>query len=260
MRRRQADPDTRRDSRRPIPTAGRRRTIDFLFEDKDIVVVEKPEGLPVIAPEGSRIKSLYDIVTAHIRRTNPKGRAAVVHRLDRDTSGVMVFAKHAAAKKRLMDNWNELVMERGYMAVVEGKMGGENGRFDTWLVENRAGTMYSTTPGAPGALRAITGWQLVEAGELYSLIELRLETGRKHQIRVHLAESGHPIAGDPRYGARGDPLGRLCLHAHLLVLRHPFSPQEYSFQCPPPDAFARLIRPSFGRPRTDRSTNPKSNG
>ncbi len=207
----------------------------------------------MIAAEGSRTKSLYDIVTAHIQRKNPKGRAAVVHRLDRDTSGVMVFAKHAAAKKRLMDNWNELVIERGYIAVAEGTMQGESGIFDSWLVENRGGSMYSTKPGAPGALRAITRWRLIEAGERYSLVELSLETGRKHQIRVQLSESGHPIAGDPRYGSQSDPLGRLCLHAHILVLRHPFSTQEYSFECPPPESFLGLVKHSPNQPRTGQS-------
>jgi RluA family pseudouridine synthase len=234
--------------------------IDFIFEDKDIIVVEKPEGLSVIAPEGSRTKSLYDIVTTHIRSANPKGRAAVVHRLDRDTSGVMVFARHGAAKKRLMDNWNELVIERGYTAVVEGKVSGEGGIFDTWLVENRAGTMYSAKAGTRGALRAITRWKLLEAGERYSLVELSLETGRKHQIRVQLAEWGYPIAGDSRYGARGDPLGRLCLHAHLLVLRHPFAPQEYSFECPPPESFGDLIKRAFVSTRQVRSPKQKPSG
>ena len=242
------------------PAVGRNRGIEFIFEDKDIIVIEKPEGLSVIAPEGSRSKSLYDIVTAHIQRMNPKGRVAVVHRLDRDTSGVMVFAKHAAAKKRLMGNWNELVKERGYTAVVEGRMQGESGVFDSWLVENRGGTMYSTKPGAPGALRAITRWKLLEAGARYSLVELSLETGRKHQIRVQLADSGHPVAGDPRYGAKSDPLGRLCLHAHLLALEHPFSKQEYSFECPPPEAFSRLIQPSSARLRGGKPFDPIRKG
>lgn len=244
MRRRQEDREKPKEPRRSGSITGRNRSIDFIFEDKDIIVVEKPEGLSVIAPEGSRTKTLYDIVTAHIQRVNPRGRAAVVHRLDRDTSGVMVFAKHAAAKKRLMDNWNELVKERGYTAVVEGHMQGEGGVFDSWLVENRAGTMYSAKPGTLGALRAITRWKLIEAGQRYSLVELSLETGRKHQIRVQLAESGHSIAGDPRYGAKSDPLGRLCLHAHLLALEHPFSRQEYSFECPAPESFFSSIRKS----------------
>lgn len=214
--------------------------IEFIYEDKDIIVVEKPEGLSVIAAEGSRAKTLYDIVTTHIQRTNPHGRAAVVHRLDRDTSGVMVFAKHAGAKKRLMDNWNELVFERGYTAVVEGRMEGESGVLDTWLIENRAGQVYGTNPGAPGALRALTDWKVIAGGQRYSLLSLTLETGRKHQIRVQLSEVGHPVAGDPRYGARSDPLGRLCLHATILGLEHPFTGERFSFESPPPDGFLRL--------------------
>jgi len=214
--------------------------IEYIYEDKDIVVVEKPEGLPVIAPEGSRAKTLYDIVTAHIQRVNPRGRAAVVHRLDRDTSGVMVFAKHAGAKKALMDNWNGLVKERGYTAVVEGSIIGKEGTFDTWLVENRAGQVYGTAPGTQGALRAITHWKVLSSNRRYSLLSLNLETGRKHQLRVQLSEAGYPIAGDPRYGARSDPLGRLCLHATILGLEHPFTHDLYSFESPPPEGFLRL--------------------
>jgi len=257
MRHRQDGPDNYHGFKRQGSKAGLNRSIDFIFEDKDIIVAEKPEGLSVIAPEGSRSKSLYDFVTVHIQRLNPKGRAAVVHRLDRDTSGVMVFAKHAAAKKRLMDNWNELVKERGYTAVVEGRMKGDSGVFDSWLVENRGGTMYSTKPGSPGALRAITRWKLLKSGERYSLVELILETGRKHQIRVQLAEAGHPVAGDTRYGARSDPLGRLCLHAHLLALEHPFSKQEYSFECPPPESFLSLVPYSLDHSPAEASPNPK---
>lgn len=214
--------------------------IEFIYEDKDIIVVEKPEGLSVISPEGSRAKTLYDIVTAHIQRTNPKGRAAVVHRLDRDTSGVMVFARHAAAKKALMDNWNQLVSERSYTAVVEGSIVGKEGTFDSWLVENRAGQVYGTRPGAPGALRAITHWKVLASNRRYSLVSLSLETGRKHQIRVQLSEAGYPVAGDPRYGAKSDPLGRLCLHATILGLEHPFTHDLYSFESPPPEGFLRL--------------------
>lgn len=217
------------------------RGIEFIYEDKDLIVVEKPEGLPVIAAEGSRAKTLYDIVTTHIQRRNPKGRAAVVHRLDRDTSGVMVFAKHARAKKALMDNWNGLVEERGYTAVVEGKMDGESGILDSWLVENRGGQVYGTTPEAPGALRAITRWKVLGGSQGFTLLSLSLETGRKHQIRAQLSEAGHPVVGDSRYGARGDPLGRLCLHAHLLVLRQPFTNELLSFESPAPAMFFRLV-------------------
>lgn len=228
--------------------------IEFIYEDNDIIVVEKPEGLAVIAPEGSRAKTLYDIVTAHIQRRNPRGRAAVVHRLDRDTSGVMIFAKHAGAKKALMDDWNGLVKERGYTAVVEGSIVGTEGTFDTWLVENRAGQVYGTSPGAQGALRAITHWKALASNRRYSLLSLSLETGRKHQIRVQLSEAGYPIAGDPRYGAKSDPLGRLCLHAHLLVFQQPFLKELLRFESPAPQAFLRLAEnrdapPPGARPR-----------
>ena len=235
--------------------------IEFIYEDNDIIVVEKPEGLAVIAPEGSRAKTLYDIVTAHIQRRNPRGRAAVVHRLDRDTSGVMVFAKHAGAKKALMDNWNDLVKERGYTAVVEGSIIGTEGSFDTWLVENRAGQVYGTSAGAQGSLRAITHWKVLASNRRYSLLSLSLETGRKHQIRVQLSEAGYPIAGDPRYGAKSDPLGRLCLHATILGLEHPFTHDLFSFESPPPEGFLRLTEArgeeSAGRQQGPRRDNTR---
>lgn len=214
--------------------------VEFLYEDRDIIAVEKPEGLPVIAPEGSRTKTLYDLVTARIQRKNPRGRAAVVHRLDRDTSGVMIFAVHAGAKKALMDRWNELVLERCYVAVAEGRFTRDHGTFDTWLVENRAGTVYEAAPGSPGALRSITHWNVLASNGRYSLVFLSLETGRKHQIRAQLAAAGHPVAGDPKYGAGSDPIGRLCLHAALLGLEHPFTGERFSFESPPPDSFLRL--------------------
>ena len=219
------------------PAGGR---VEFLYEDRDIIAVEKPEGLPVIAPEGSRTKTLYDFVTARIQRKNPRGRAAVVHRLDRDTSGVMIFAVHAAAKKALMERWNELVLERCYVAVAEGRFAQDHGIFDTWLVENRAGTVYEAAPGSHGALRSITRWSVLASNGRYSLVFLSLETGRKHQIRAQLAAAGHPVAGDPKYGAASDPLSRLCLHAAILGLEHPFTRERFSFESPPPESFLRL--------------------
>jgi 23S rRNA pseudouridine1911/1915/1917 synthase len=211
--------------------------IEYLYEDRDILVVSKPAGLAVIAPEGSRAKTLYDLVTDHMRRTNPRARPAVVHRLDRDTSGVMMFAKSAAGKKILMSRWNELVKERIYVALAEGTFQEESGVFDSWLVENRAGTVYAAKAGTGGALRAVTKWRALKKGTLHCLLELSLETGRKHQIRAQLSATGHPVAGDARYGARTDPLGRLCLHATVLTLEHPFSRRVMRFESPFPDEF-----------------------
>lgn len=154
----------------------------------------------------------------------------------------MVFAKHAAAKKRLMDNWQKLVEKRGYTALVEGEMAGAQGVLDSWLAENKDGNVYETEPGARGAQRALTRWTVIEAGPRYTLLALELETGRKHQIRAQLAAIARPIAGDYRYGARSDPLGRLCLHADTLGLEHPFTRERFSFESPAPTSFLALAR------------------
>ena len=217
---------------------------EILYEDGDLIVVDKPAGLPTIAPEGSsgRSRSLYDWVTEHIRRRNPKGRAAVVHRLDRDSSGVVVFATGAAAKRELMSRWNELALSRRYIALVEGTPAGDSGVLDTWLRENRAGTVYETPPGTPGALRAVTRWKLLDSGGGYSLLELDLETGRKHQIRAQLSAAGLPVAGDSRYGARTDPAGRLALHAVSIELERPFGGGVVRAESPVPESFLRPLR------------------
>lgn len=214
----------------------------MLYEDDEIVAVDKPAGLPTIAPEGSRGRSLYGFVTAYIRRRNPKGRAAVVHRIDRDTSGVVVFAKSGRTKRELMSAWNELVVSRRYVALVEGAMEGESGTLDSWLRENRGGTVYQTPPGAPGALRAVTRWRVLESGGGYSLLELELETGRKHQIRVQLSGIGHPVAGDARYGSHADPARRLALHAASIELAKPGGGAIVRVESPVPESFFRPLR------------------
>ncbi|TXT49443.1 MAG: 23S rRNA pseudouridine synthase [Spirochaetes bacterium] len=210
-------------------------------------------GLPVIPPEGSRSASLLDLVTSHVQRRNPKGRAAVVHRLDRDTSGIMVFARDGRAKKALMDNWDALVFERGYVALAEGVPDGDEGVFEDFLLENQAGQVYVASPQARGSLRALTRWKLLSSSssggkgsggaQPFCLFSLSLETGRKHQIRVQLSSRGYPVAGDARYGARSDPLGRLCLHAAILGLEHPFTGERFSFESPAPDEFYALASP-----------------
>ncbi|HOV94298.1 MAG TPA: RluA family pseudouridine synthase [Spirochaetales bacterium] len=222
----------------------RTRRVEFLYEDRDLIAIEKPAGLAVIAGPGSREKTAYDLVSAHIQHNNPHGRAALVHRLDRDTSGVMIFAKNPRAKKALMDNWNELVKERVYVALIEGEFDADAGTYDTWLAENRAGTVYETEPGAPGSLRAVTHWRRLASSTprlasfpRYTLLELSLETGRKHQIRAQLAAAHHPVAGDHRYGARTDPFGRLCLHAKLIVVEHPFTHELLKFESKEPEFF-----------------------
>jgi RluA family pseudouridine synthase len=216
--------------------------VTFIYEDDDLIAVDKPEGLPTIAPEGSRGRSLYDIVTDHIRTHNPKGRAAVVHRLDRDTSGVMVFARNAAAKTRLMGSWNELVAQRRYVALVDGALPVTEGVLDSWLSEAGPGRMRESRTQTKGALRAVTHYRVLDTGPIHSLVELSLETGRKHQIRVQLAGAGCPVAGDERYGSRTDPLGRLCLHATVIEIAQGTGKPSLRFESPVPPGFARALK------------------
>ncbi len=224
-------------------TMRNRSQLAVLYEDDDIVAVDKPAGLPVIAAEGSRAKSLYDVVTGYIRRRNPKGRAAVVHRLDRESSGALVFAKSGAAKAALMSHWDSLAKERLYEALVEGDMEADEGSLDSWLVEAGPTRMRVAEPSERGALRAVTNWRVIGRGNGFSLLELSLETGRKHQIRAQLADKGHPVAGDERYGSRRDPAGRLCLHAVLLVLVQPFTRELLRIRSPAPSEFMQALHP-----------------
>ena len=236
-----AGPSARtRDGRPKDRTKGSRGHVAFIYEDDWIIAVDKPAGLPVIAPEGSRATSLYDIVTERIRRRNPKGRAAVVHRLDRESSGVLVFAVSGKVKTSLMSAWDRLARERRYEAIVEGELEEDEGRIESWIAPSGTSKMRVARPGEQGALKAITDYRVLARGRGYSRLELRLETGRKHQIRAQLAAEGYPIAGDQRYGARTDPAGRVCLHAVLLVLEHPVTHEVLRFESPPPGEFAAV--------------------
>ena len=210
----------------------------------------------MIPPDGSRAKSLLDAATAIIRIRNPKGRAALVHRVDRDTSGCVMFAKSARGKREIMGDWNALVTERRYIALVEGAPPAASGSVDDHLVENAAGTVYSAPAKTRGALRAVTHWELVEKGARYALVAAVLETGRKHQVRVHLAGLGCPVAGDERYGARTDPLGRVCLHAAVLEFRHPFTGESIRVESPVPMEFGKVLKTATRRDATEFSRGP----
>lgn len=214
--------------------------MEILYEDGDLMVVFKPAGLLSVAAGGQRDRTAYWVLNEYLRRRGMRQQIAVVHRLDRDTSGVMVFAKSGAMKKALMDNWDDLVIERRYVAVVEGRIDEPEGVIDLPLMEDSKGRMLVALPGR--GQRALTRWRLLRSGNRYSLLSLELETGRRNQIRVHCAAMGHPVAGDEKYGARSNPLRRLGLHAECLVFRHPRTQAVLDFSVPPPAAFtaARL--------------------
>ncbi len=213
-------------------------------EDDAVIVIEKPEGLRSIASEAESDATAYAQLTEHVRRGNPRGRERVwiVHRLDQETSGLMVFARTEGAKVALQENWD--AVEKKYRAVVEGAPPQEAGVLVSHLDEADR-FRVRVAPESPATRRAVTHYRVEKRHGDRSLLELTLETGRRHQIRVQLGEIGCPIVGDKRYGARTNPVKRVALHASELRFRHPVSGKEMRFVSPLPGEFGRLMKAGF---------------
>ena len=175
--------------------------LQIIYEDDDLVVINKPAGMLSIATDNEKLVTAYHLMTDYAKRTSPKGRIFIVHRLDRDTSGVIMFAKNERIKLALQDNWDDLVLQRGYFAIVEGQLKEKQGKVRSWLKETSTLLMYSSRKDGDG-LEAITNYKVLKETSAYSLLDVQLETGRKNQIRVHMKELGHPVIGDKKYGAK----------------------------------------------------------
>jgi 23S rRNA pseudouridine1911/1915/1917 synthase len=212
----------------------------ILFEDAHLLVIDKPAGLLSMASESEEQKTAYFQLTAYLRRgrREARDRVWIVHRLDRETSGLMVFAKTSEAKAVLQKGWEKV--EKKYESVVEGSLMEHAGVFDSHLDESNILRVRSAEP-SDATRHARTHYRVLRRGETRSLVELTLETGRRHQIRVHLADAGCPIVGDSKYGAETDPAKRLALHATQLRFPHPVTGQEMHFQSPLPKELARLV-------------------
>ncbi|MEN6461883.1 MAG: RluA family pseudouridine synthase [Syntrophomonas sp.] len=217
------------------------RSLKILYEDTEIIVMDKPAGLLSIASDKEKEYTAYHQLTDYVREDDPENRIFIVHRLDRDTSGVMLFAKNEEVKHLLQDAWKEIMVDRAYVAVVEGRVENKEETIKSWLKETKTKLMYSSSIPGDG-LEAITHFKLLQAISKYSLLELRLETGRKNQIRVHMKDIGHSIIGDKKYGATTNPIGRLGLHAHILAFKHPTSGELMRFETEVPRKFSRLFR------------------
>ena len=218
--------------------------LKLLYEDDDIIVVEKGYGLLSVGipnPSKKKIESAYDILRDYLKRKDPHNKLFVVHRLDRDTTGVMMFAKNEEAQETLRHNWNNFVLERLYIALLEGFVKEEEGTIKSRLTENSQYKVFSTDRDDEGKL-AVTRYKVVGRGHGLSLTEFTLDTGRKNQIRVHASEMGHPICGDRKYGAKQSRLGRLCLHAKTLRFAHPVTRKDMYFESPVPAGFYKAIR------------------
>lgn len=214
--------------------------MEILHDDRDIIVVDKASGLLTVSNDRERERTAYYLLNDYVRKGNPKSRNRIfiVHRLDKETSGVLVFAKSEKAKLYLQDNWQSF--QKIYYAIAIGKLQTKEGLISSYLVENSIHKMYSVPDPEKGQL-AKTAYKVIEESKKYSVVELSLITGKKNQIRVHLAEAGCPVAGDKKYGAKEKGIKRLCLHAASLTLTHPFTHEQMTFTAQVPAYFRHLM-------------------
>lgn len=216
------------------------RRLKLVYEDDDIIVVNKGYGLLSMGTDKIKEGTAYSILRDYLKWQDPRNKLFIVHRLDRDTSGLMVFAKSVEAKEKLQHNWNNMVLSRKYLAIVEGKPEQEEGEIRSYLAENSRFEVYSTNNPEEGQL-AVTRYKTLRTRNGYSLMEVSLDTGRKNQIRVHMKDLGHPIIGDRRYGAKSSPIHRMALHAQTLRFVHPITRKDMNFSTPVPASFAKLV-------------------
>ena len=215
--------------------------IKLVYEDNDIIVVDKGYGVLSTAAGKPSDDTVYNIIKKYARGFSDKANVYVVHRLDRDTSGLMVVAKSKQVSQRFESDWKGLVNDRAYVAVAWGKMESAEGTIKSWLTDGQYCVLSSPTDN--GGKLAVTHYKTVRTSRRYSLLELRLETGRRNQIRVHLREEKHPVVHDPMYGYKDDisPINRLALHAFRLGFTHPITGKKLKFETPYPKAFEKLM-------------------
>ena len=215
------------------------RYVKIVYEDRFLVVVEKEVGILSMAAGHSSL-NVKAVLDKYFAQTRQKCRAHVVHRLDRDTSGLMVYAKDLDTEQVFEHNWHDIVFDRRYVAVVSGEVVEEGGTVANWLKDNKAYFTYSS-PVDNGGKYAVTHFHTLARTTEHSLVEFKLETGRKNQIRVHSADIGHPVCGDEKYGNGDDPLHRLCLHAFMLCFYHPVTGEPMEFTTPIPTSFRKMF-------------------
>jgi len=221
----------------------------ILHEDRDLLVVVKPSGLLTVGTARDKVRTAHYLLNEYVRKGDPKSRnrVYVVHRLDQDTSGILLFAKSQPAKEFLQEHWGET--DKHYMAIVNGRMKTPEGTISTYLAENTALNVYSTGDAAKGKL-AHTEYRVLQETRESSLVEIHLLTGRKHQIRVHFADQGHPVLGDQKYGNNARSAKRLALHACRISFLHPFNGRRLTFDTGMPEDFVRMLGQKCGVQRT----------
>lgn len=215
--------------------------VKLVYEDEHILVINKGYGVLSMGTDTKKDGTAYSIMREYVKYHDPRAKVFIVHRLDRDTSGLMMLAKTIEAKEAMQHNWNNMVLNRKYIAVVEGEVKQQEGVVKSCLAENSQYEVYSTDDPSKGQF-AVTRYKCLKATKSYSMMEVELDTGRKNQIRVHMKDLGHPIAGDRKYGAAHSPINRLALHAQTLRFVHPITRREMNFSAPIPSGFRSLVK------------------
>jgi 23S rRNA pseudouridine1911/1915/1917 synthase len=210
--------------------------LDIVFEDNFLIVVNKPEGVLTMSTDKEKSKTMYAYLSSYVKQKNPDAKIFIVHRLDRETSGLLIFAKSMDVKTLLQNNWNSETKHRKYVALVEGLVPANSGTIQSYLRESKALKVHSSKNVTYGK-EAITHYTVIGTKKNSTLLEVILETGRKNQIRVHMEELGHPIVGDTKYGAKTNAIGRLGLHAIELSFKHPITAKLLSFKTALPNKF-----------------------
>ena len=215
------------------------RYVSIVYEDQYIIVIEKKPGILSMAAGHSSL-NVKTVLDEYFKKTRQSCRAHVVHRLDRDTSGLMIYAKDMDTEQILEHEWHDIVFDRRYVALCSGEYEEQTGTIANWLKDNKAYVTYSS-PVDNGGKYAVTHYWVLDSSVEHSLVEFKLETGRKNQIRVHSADMGHPVCGDVKYGNGDDPLHRLCLHAYVLCFYHPVTHRPMEFSTPVPSQFKAVV-------------------
>lgn len=225
---------------RPLPQPVMPPGVRVVYEDRWLIVIDKAAGLLTMSTDKEARRTAYAYVSSYLKFFDPRAKVFIVHRLDRETSGLLVLAKSEQVQQALQTGWNERVHARRYRAVVEGVPSELQGTIRTHIIEHPKSLKMSVCGDDEGQ-EAITHYQVVADNGRWALLDVSLSTGRKNQIRVHLQHLGHPIAGDAKYGARSNPAGRLCLHAYKLELQHPILQKTLIFESPTPRELSSIV-------------------
>ena len=213
--------------------------LDIVYEDPYLLIIDKHPGLLSMS-NNSRQQTVQTVLNRYLEKGGGRNTSHLVHRLDRDTSGLMVYAKDVQTQQSLVRGWQELVTDRRYIALVEGELENPRGVVKSWLTEDKRFVTHSS-PVDNGGKFAVTHYNVLASSNGYSLVECELETGRKNQIRVHMADLGHPVVGDHKYGSDNDPIHRLGLHAYMLCFTHPVTGKHMRFETPVPVLFEKCL-------------------